>query len=125
MQNEYTSKGNSNALIIRMYKTSCGTSKKLNNALMILCVALGIQEGLLGKNTKWYKEKWNRETVTENDECKLSWDFEYHLCKTIKARQPGVTIEYKNKNKIFLIDMACPSENNVDAKHAEKLQKYH
>ena len=28
------------------------------------------------------------------------------------------------KNKIFLIEMVCPSENNVDAKHAEKLQKY-
>ena len=25
---------------------------------------------------------------------------------------------------MFLIDMACPSKNNVDAKHAEKLQKY-
>ena len=25
---------------------------------------------------------------------------------------------------MFLIDMACPSKNNVDAKHAEKVQKY-
>ena len=28
-----------------------------NNVLMILCAALGIQERLLGKNTKWYKKK--------------------------------------------------------------------
>ena len=27
------------------------------NALIILCVALGIQEELLGKNTKWCKER--------------------------------------------------------------------
>lgn len=36
-----------------------------------------------------------------------------------------MTIEYKNKNKIFLNDMACPSENNEDAKYAEKLEIYH
>ena len=59
----------------------------------------------------------------ENNLWKLCWDFKYHLCKTT-ARRSDVTIEYKNKNKISLIDMACPSENNVDAKHAEKLQKY-
>ena len=93
---------------------------------MILCAALGIQEGLLGKNKKWYKKKrWNKVTVIENDERKLCWDFEHHLCKTATTRGPDVTIEYKDKNKIFLIDMACPSENDVDAKHAVKLQKYH
>ena len=98
--------------------------KRHNNALMILCVTLGIQEGLLGKNTKWYKERWNKGTAIENDECNLLWDFEYHMRKTTTAKQPDVAIEYKNKNKIFFVYMACPSENNVDAKHAEKLQKY-
>ena len=78
----------------------------------------------VGKNTKWYKERWNKGTVTGSDECKLCWGFEYHLRKTTTARRPDVTINYKNKNKIFFIDMACPSENNGDAKHAEKLQKY-
>ena len=55
---------------------------------------------------------------------KLCWDFEYRLRKTATARGPDVTIEYKNKNEIFLVDMACPSKSNVDANHAEKLQKY-
>ena len=91
---------------------------------MMLCVALGIQEGLSGRNMKWFKEKLNNGTVTENDEYKLCWDFEYYLCKTTSARRPDVPIEYKNKNKMFLIDMACPSKNSVDAKHVEKLQKY-
>ena len=71
---------------------------------------------------KWYKERWNKGTVIKNDECKLCWDFEYDVRKTKTARQPDVTVEYKNKNKIFLIDMACPSENNVDANHVEKLK---
>ena len=87
-------------------------------------MALGIQEGLSGRNMKWFKEKWNNGTVTENDEYKLCWDFEYYLCKTTSARRPDVPIERKNKNKMFLINLACPSKNNVDAKHVEKLQKY-
>ena len=71
---------------------------------------------------KWYKERWKKGTVIENDE--LKWDFEFHLRKATTVRQPDVTIKYTNKNKIFLIYMVCPSANNVDAKHAEKLQKY-
>ena len=84
----------------------------------------GYKKDCWGKNTKWYKERWNKGTVIGNDECKLCRDFEYDVRKTKTARQPDVTIEYKNKNKIFLIDMACPSENNVDANHVEKLKKY-
>ena len=63
-------------------------------------------------------------TVIENDEFKLRWDFKYHLRKTRTARRPDETIEYENKNRIFLVDMTRSSKNNVDAKHAEKIQKY-
>ena len=35
--------------------------KRQNNALMILYMILGIQEGLLGENTKWCKERGTRE----------------------------------------------------------------
>ena len=45
--------------------------KRHNNVLVILYVALGMQEGLFGKNTTWQKERWNKGTVMENDECKL------------------------------------------------------
>ena len=85
-------------------------------------MALKIQEELLGKNTKWCKERWKKGTVIENDE--LKWDFKFHLRKTTTVGQPDVTIKYTNKNKIFLIYMVCSCANNVDAKHAEKLQKY-
>ena len=66
---------------------------------------------------------WNKGTVVENDDCKLSCHFEYHLHKTKTKRQTDVTIEYKSKNKIFLVDMDYPSKNNADVKHAKKLQK--
>ena len=67
------------------------------------------------------QRKGNKGTVIANDECKLHWEFEYHLRKTTTARRSDVTIKYKNKIKIFLIDMDCA--NNVDAKHGEKLQE--
>ena len=64
---------------------------------------------------------WNQRKVIENDECKLSCLFEYHLRKTKTKRRADVAIEYKSKNEIFLVDMDCPSKNSVDANHAEKL----
>ena len=33
-------------------------------------------------------------------------------------------IEYKSKNKIFFVDVACLRENNIDTKNADKQQKY-
>lgn len=98
--------------------------RRHNNALMVLCVAWAKQEELLPKSTKWYKEKWTKGKVIENHNRKLCWDFEYNLRKTTTARRPDVTIEMREEKKIWLIDMACPSEYNVEEKHQEKLQKY-
>ena len=52
---------------------------------MILYLALGLEEGLLGKNTEWHKERWNKGTAIENDQCKLCWNLEYDLRKTPSA----------------------------------------
>ena len=35
------------------------------------------------------------------------------------ARKPDVTIEYKERKVIHLVDMACTSENNVLEKNRE------
>ena len=37
--------------------------------------------------------------------------------KESTARSPDVTIEYKERNVILLVDMACPSEKNVLKKY--------
>ena len=97
--------------------------RRYDNVLMVLCVTWEIQQGLLEENTKWYKESWNKGKVIESKDFQLSWDFEYHLRKTTTARRPDVTIELK-KEKIYLVDMACPNEGNVNAKHLEKIEKY-
>ena len=73
--------------------------------------SIGDTKKIVGKNTKRYKERWNKGTAIENGECKFFWDLEHHLRKKTTARRPDVAIDYENKNKILLIDIACPSKN--------------
>ena len=47
---------------------------------------------------------------------KLVWDFEFHLSKTKMARRPDLTLEYKAKKKIWICDMECPQQQNIEAK---------
>ena len=54
----------------------------------------------------------------------MSWDFGYNMRKESTARRPDVTIEYKKRKVIHLVDMACPSENNVLKNNKEKREKY-
>ena len=44
--------------------------------------------------------------------------------KESTARRPDVTIEYKERKVIHLVDMACPSEKNALEKNKEKRQKF-
>ena len=59
----------------------------------------------------------------ENDQLKLLWHFEYKLRKYNKARRPDITQEDKVGKRIWLEDMACPHEQNIEEKHWEKLNK--
>ena len=54
----------------------------------------------------------------------MTWDFEYQIRKEYTARRSDVTMEYKDQKRIQLVDMACPSEKNVNEKMNEKRQKY-
>ena len=44
--------------------------------------------------------------------------------KESTARRPDVTIEYKERKVIHLVDMAYPSKKNVLEKNKEKRRKY-
>ena len=79
---------------------------------------------LMKDDEPWYKVKWSQGEVIENEDVKMTWDFEYQMRKESTARRPDVTIEYKEQKRIQLIDMACPSEKNVNEKMNEKRQKY-
>ncbi len=44
--------------------------------------------------------------------------------KTSSARRPDLTLEDLQERKIWLIDMACPSDSNIENKLREKRYKY-
>ena len=96
-----------------------------NRALMILAVAWAKQQELVGQESIWCKQRWDRGTVLKNDKVTLVWDFEFHLRKTTTARRPDLMIlELKSDKKIWICDMACPQQNNIGKKRTEKLTKY-
>jgi len=45
-----------------------------NRALMIMAVVWAKEHELVGADVIWYKERWERGTVIENDRAKLVWD---------------------------------------------------
>ena len=64
-----------------------------NRALMILAVTWAKEYELIGADTIWYKERWERGMVLENDKAKLVWDFQFNLRKTETARRPDLILE--------------------------------
>ena len=54
----------------------------------------------------------------------MLWDFEYKLRVTERARRPDLTLEDGTNKTIWIVDMACPQELNINDKYREKLNKY-
>ena len=52
------------------------------------------------------------------------WDWEYRIRSACTATRPDLTLEDNEKIKIYIVDMACPSENNRLNKRQEKIKKY-
>ena len=95
-----------------------------NRALMIMAVNRAKEYKLVCDEMVWYKECWERGAVFENDKGKLVWDFEFNLRKTTTARRPYLILEDKEKKKIWICDMACSQQRNIETKRIEKPTKY-
>ena len=85
-----------------------------NRAPIVMAVAWAKEYHLVKKEVKWYKERWTRGHVLENARAKLLWDFEFNLRKMTAARRPDLILEDKEKKYIWICDMACPQEINVE-----------
>ena len=91
---------------------------------MIFSVQWAKHFELINTQTKWYSERWERGHVLENSRAKLVWDFGYHLRKKTTYRRPDLTLEDKER-KIWLGNIACPQEDNINIKTNGKQTKYH
>ena len=87
---------------------------RYNRALMVMAVAWAKEKNLLDQNVKWYRGKWERGHVLENSQAKLVWDFEFNLRKTTTSRRPDLILEEKQTKIIWICDMTCPQENNIE-----------
>ena len=73
----------------------------------------------------WFLQNNNKKgKVLENGKGKLVWDFEYKMRQSSSARRPDLTLEDKERKRVWICDMACPQESNIEAKVKEKLDKY-
>ena len=59
---------------------------------MTLAITWAKEHNLIGQDTVWYKERWEKGMVLENEKAKLVWDFEFHFRKTTTARKPDLTL---------------------------------
>ena len=95
-----------------------------SRALTIHAVTWVKEHKLIGADTVWYKERWEQRIVLENDKGKLAWDFEFNLLKTETARRPDLILETKYEKQIWICDMACPMQQNINTKRRDKLTRY-
>ena len=71
---------------------------------------------------KWYEHQ--PETVLENNDYKLLWDYNIHTDHQISARRPDLVVINKQEQTCQVIDIAVPEDTAVKAKEEEKLEKY-
>lgn len=83
-----------------------------------VCKHYGIQTQ--AKN--WYEHKPER--VAENDDVTVLWDSQIHTDRHIPSNKPDIVIREKKTNKCLLIDVAVPSDYNIQKKATEKELKY-
>ena len=98
--------------------------KRHNNALLVLATEWAKEHDLIEEKAKWYQMNWVKGTVLEGNGKKLLWDFEFKTRKTTTARRPDLVLEDNETKQIYIIDMACPMEDNKEEKINEKLTKY-
>ena len=90
-------------------------------------VAWAIHWDLSGKcgfhrNGKWYNHV--PESVLENENYKLLWDFSIRTDRNIEARRLALVLVDKSKKSCHIIDVAIPEDSGAKEKEAEKVEKY-
>ena len=53
--------------------------RRHDNVLKIMAVEWGNKERLLPEKTKWYKERWEKRQLREEDRKKILWDWEHKM----------------------------------------------
>ena len=60
---------------------------------------------------------------TENEECKILWDFNVQTDHVIEARRPDMIIIDRVKKVCQIVDFAVPYDTKVNTKELEKIER--
>ena len=71
---------------------------------------------------KWYEHE--PESVLENEDYKILWDFSIQTDHVIEARRPDLVVVDKKRRTCKIIDFAVPGDSRIEEKEKEKIEKY-
>ena len=80
------------------------------------CEKLGFNRARL-----WYEHK--PESVAENENFKILWDFTIQCDHMIEARRSDIVVVDKVKKEIMIIDVVIPEDTTVCDKELKKIEK--
>ena len=88
------------------------------NAGMITLPKVGKQYGI-DASDKWHKH--DPETISENSQVKILWDFTIQTDKRMLHNRPDIVVVTKSKGMCYIIDVACPGDSRISLKEEEKI----
>ena len=71
---------------------------------------------------KWYEHE--PESVLENEDYKILWDFSIQTDHVIEARRPDLVVVDKKERSCKIIDFAVPGYSRIEEKEKDKIEKY-
>ena len=71
---------------------------------------------------KWYEHE--PESVLENEDCKIFWDFTILTDHVVEDRRPDLFVVNKKRRTCKIIYFAVPGDSKIEVKEKEKLEKY-
>ena len=71
---------------------------------------------------KWYEHE--PESVLENEDYKILWDFSIQTDRVIEARRPDLALVDKKDRICKIIDFAVPGDSRFVEKEKDKIEKY-
>ena len=71
---------------------------------------------------KWYEHE--PESVLENEDHKILWDFSIQTDHVIEARRPDFVVVDKKERSCKIIDFAVPGDSRIEEKEKGKIEKY-
>ena len=71
---------------------------------------------------KWYEHE--PESLLENEEYKILWDFSIQTDHIKEARRPDLVVVDKTRRTCKITDFAVPGDSRIEEKEKEKTEKY-